>query len=465
MMKSMFELFEGNPSDEIVAALLMTYSFDADLFEQHVLPALFKIDTDISDNERRFRHQVADALLKKPVTVMVDAAGYKGGKTFLYDLLNVKDCTFHPKCFLLQYTDYLRVIIGSCNLTRAGLCYNAELIWHYDIRKGDKSGIGAALADIIKRVAEYAGQEDNAAIRQIIRFLSNIATETSADSVVIHSSLHEQSFVGKLHEIIEKQGQVIRSLRVMSPFYESEYGQTLESSMMGELFSGLYKYMKKQAVVEFCFPGYKTEDTGKWHVNAPLSLFAELSQSMPKLSYALISEQWTDEDDEPRLRPLHAKLIEVGFQNGEWLYVMGSPNFTKAAMNSSSSQMKNVEIGVFEFTKKRLWFPPLTKVDYHQLITDQPKPPDTKQLVIFIDSAWFSCDDNNPTLRIYVNVNKAVYPFEVIYQQEVIYRAEEPELEIIIPDFTLGHDKDLEIKCGQFSFTVPISVKDKYAAS
>ena len=46
--------------------------------------------------------------------------------------------------------------------------------------------------------------------------------------------------------------------------------------------------MKKQAVVEFCFPGYKTEDTGKWHVNAPLSLFAELSQSMPKLSYALI---------------------------------------------------------------------------------------------------------------------------------------------------------------------------------
>ena len=173
---------------------------------------------------------------------------------------------------------------------------------------------------------------------------------------------------------------------------------------------------------------------------------------MPKLSYALISEQWTDEDDEPRLRPLHAKLIEVGFQNGEWLYVMGSPNFTKAAMNSSSSQMKNVEIGVFEFTKKRLWFPPLTKVDYHQLITDQPKPPDTKQLVIFIDSAWFSCDDNNPTLRIYVNVNKAVYPFEVIYQQEVIYRAEEPELEIIIPDFTLGHDKDLEIKCGQFFF-------------
>ena len=108
--------------------------------------------------------------------------------------------------------------------------------------------------------------------------------------------------------------------------------------MMGELFSGLYKYMKKQAVVEFCFPGYKTEDTGKWHVNAPLSLFAELSQSMPKLSYALISEQWTDEDDEPRLRPLHAKLIEVGFQNGEWLYVMGSPNFTKAAMNSAQAR-------------------------------------------------------------------------------------------------------------------------------
>ena len=63
------------------------------------------------------------------------------------------------------------------------------------------------------------------AIRQIIRFLSNIATETSADSVVIHSSLHEQSFVGKLHEIIEKQGQVIRSLRVMSPFMNRNTGK------------------------------------------------------------------------------------------------------------------------------------------------------------------------------------------------------------------------------------------------
>ena len=68
--------------------------------------------------------------------------------------------------------------------------------------------------------------------------------------------------------------------------------------------------------------------------------------------------------------PLHAKLIEVGFQNGEWLYVMGSPNFTKAAMNSSSSQMKMLKSGYLVLLKT-LWFPPLTKVDYHQLITDQ----------------------------------------------------------------------------------------------
>jgi hypothetical protein len=104
-----FELI-NTEQETPVAALFMTYGFDAELFEKHILPNFLGVIGNVDENELRFRNQVALKLKEVPVTVLSDAKQYHGGRTFLYDHLTISDHTFHPKCYLLLYETYLRVI-------------------------------------------------------------------------------------------------------------------------------------------------------------------------------------------------------------------------------------------------------------------------------------------------------------------------------------------------------------------
>lgn len=464
-MKSLFDLFESKTSQKLVSALFMTYGFDAGLFEQHVLPAIFRLDTDFSENERRFRAELAENLLKAPVTVMVDGSGYQGGKTFLYDLINVRGCTFHPKCFLLLYPDSLRIIIGSCNITKPGMCYNAELFWHYDLTDGDTSGIAGMLKTLLNELTDFAVEQENSAFKHIQTYLDDFPESDIQDSF-IHTSLDKKSFAEKLLELVREKPSKIKKLKIVSPFFESDTGKKLEGSMMGQLFDNLRPYMKENAKVEFCFPGIKAEDSGKWSVQTPLNLFKELERKLPGLSFYIISPLWPLEDGEEQQRSLHAKLVEINFDNGEWLYLVGSPNFTSAAMNSKAANLKNVEVGVFETSKNKLEFPPkLEKVRLSDLLVDEREETETNQPIIFIEKADLDLMGKTPCLKLTVEVGKAVYPFTVTYQNKLIYSAQKPQAELIINDFKLGHDQDLLVTYLSTSFAVPINVIQKYIAA
>ena len=143
-----FDLID-NGGNKPIAAVFMTYGFDAGLFEHHILPAFLGIVDDPNENELRFRNQIALRLKEVPVLVMSDANQFNGGRTFLYDHIVVDTETFHPKCYLLLYKEFLRVIISSANITKSGLCYNAELVWHYDIYLDKESTLSNDIYEIL----------------------------------------------------------------------------------------------------------------------------------------------------------------------------------------------------------------------------------------------------------------------------------------------------------------------------
>lgn len=466
MMKGLFELLEGDTSQQLVSAVFMTYGFDAELFEHHVLPAIFKIDADFSENERRFRAQITENILKTPITVMVDGAGYRGGKTFLYDLINVRGCTFHPKCYFLLYNNYLRIIIGSSNITKQGMCYNAEVFWHYDLTQGDENSVALDLKVLINRLMGFAGLTRNTAFANIEKFLANFIDQRQVGKDIVYSTLDKKSFSEKLVELAQDNGSRIKAIRVLSPFFESDMKESLDSAMMGELFSGLKQLLHEKAKVEICFPGQKNDETGKWFVDAPLNILRELGDILPDLSFYIVPTLWKDDDGEEQLRSLHAKIVEINFEDGKWLYLVGSPNFTRAAMNSKERQIKNVEVGVFANEIRRLEFPKLEKVKLEILVIIDRSIQKPADPVIFIDKAEFDIINNEQAyLKLTVDVKKAIYPFKVIYQEKVCYISSRQEKEIFIYSFVLGHSLDLEIKYNDLSFIIPIDIKQKYLAA
>ncbi|MDY2737772.1 hypothetical protein, partial [Intestinibacter sp.] len=178
-----FELVDGG-DNVAVAALFMTYGFDAELFEHHILPAFLNVVDNPIEQELRFRNQIALKLKEIPVGVISDATQYNGGRTFLYDHIVVKQDTFHPKCYMILFKDFLRVIISSSNITKPGLCYNAELIWYEDIYLDKVNSISYDLKSILDFVKDRYELENMAALCEIQKYLDKCKFKISYPKLI-----------------------------------------------------------------------------------------------------------------------------------------------------------------------------------------------------------------------------------------------------------------------------------------
>lgn len=80
-----------------------------------------------------------------------------------------------------------------------------------------------------------------------------------------------------------------------------------------------------------------------------------------------MSREWDRDDDEPISRTLHAKLIYAQFDNWYNLYLNDSVNFTNNAMTSCTSNLRNIEIGVLNYTNQKLILLNIIKVSPDKL--------------------------------------------------------------------------------------------------
>ena len=103
-----FSLLNPN-DDELIEAAFMTYGFQPNIFEKHILPTIFNVSSEYNDTEESingnaikdyFREEIFDKLKQTSVFVLYDASQYSGGMTFPYSCIQIPDCTFHPKLYL-----------------------------------------------------------------------------------------------------------------------------------------------------------------------------------------------------------------------------------------------------------------------------------------------------------------------------------------------------------------------------
>lgn len=454
MMKynDFFELIDSGENQPI-AALFMTYGFDAELFEHHILPSFLGIVDDLYENELRYRCQIALKLKEIPVAVISDAKQFNGGRTFLYDNIAISTETFHPKCYILLFKNFMRVIISSGNLTKSGLCYNAELLWHEDIYLNQNNSISKDLLDIILFMENRYDLSNIDSIKEIKNYL--LKSTYTEDYPKLIATCFNQNILSRITQEITEIKSTCKTITIMSPFFENDKEKALDRSLIMSFLKEI-KAEYPKVKVNICFPAVYNKEQDKYLVNVPENIFKELITTYKDIGLYVIPREWERENDDAVPRSFHAKLIYAELENGYNLYLSGSMNFTNNAMMSNLKNLRNIEIGVINYSKNKLILPHCTKISYNKLIISEKKETDDI-ITCFVDSAIY----NGTDLTISFNENKVIVPFEINYNNHNIKVVNDISSQVIISNFKLKKQQDLKIICEKFSFYVPILIPNK----
>lgn len=442
-----------NGGDKPIAAVFMTYGFDAELFEHHILSSFLGIVDDPNENELRFRNQIELRLKEVPILVISDANQFNGGRTFLYDHIVVDSETFHPKCYLLLYKEFLRVIISSANITKSGLCYNAELVWYEDIYLDKESTLSNDISEILLFLKTKYNIQQVSAVKEIMKYLNEVKIITGFPKII--STCDKESVFTRIIEEINQCKGKCKSITIMSPFFENDREKAMEGSLLVSFFNELIENYP-DIKIKICFPASFNDLENKYMANAPVGIFQELDNKFRNINFFVVPKEWEREDEEAVPRTLHGKLIMAEFDNKYNLYLTGSVNFTNNAMKSKISNLKNIEIGVLNYTKSKLIIPNCTKVAVSKLNVIE-KEVDDKKNPFFVESAIFDGAD----LTINFKEDQIILPCEIKYNNHVIYKVMKKKNEVIINNFSLKQCQDIEISCNEYNFFVPILIPNK----
>jgi len=453
--KDIFDLLSTGDKQP-VAAIYMTYGFDAQLFESHVLPAFLGVSTGADDfdlqsntqNGMYFRNQIAMKLREVPITVFSDGDQYSGGRSFLYDHIVVRGRTFHPKCYLLLFSDCLRVVVTSANLTIGGMCYNAEILWQEDVYFDQPSTIAGDLLEILLEIEKVSDHETPEAAKVIQQFLSKVPAVDGFPKLI--STCGKISPFDEIVNAVKDNKLLPKEVTIVSPFYEKDREAEFDRSMA----LSFANHFPKDTKINLYFPAVL--QNGKWLVNAPQHLFSELSAQHPNTRFFAMPAQWELESGDMVARSLHGKLISVRFDGKSYLTIGGSVNFTERAMRSNRDKLLNVEIGVMEMSKQSFPIPESTQVNLSdleviELGTPIPKP------VCFVVSAELA----GTVLTIQMDPSKSKCPYKILYQDKTLTTIENVQEQVIFQNFKLKRSQDIEIKVDEMSFFVPITIMNK----
>ncbi|MGH4120914.1 hypothetical protein [Clostridium sp.] len=208
--------------------------------------------------------------------------------------------------------------------------------------------------------------------------------------------------------------------------------------------------------IKICFPAYYNKQEEKYMVNAPVGIFKEITAKYKDLGLFVVEREWEREDEDSIPRTLHAKLIYAEFDNGYNLYLSGSVNFTNNAMRSSVEKLRNIEIGILNYTKSKLLIPNCTKVTADKLLFVEQEEPANKP-TCFVNSAVY----NGIDLIIEFNIKKMSVPFKIYYNDHVLTIVTGIITEKLIKNFSLKRPQDLKVVCDEFIFFVPILIPNK----
>ena len=322
---------------EPIGCVATSFTFSPVFFEEECLARFLQLECELSEDGPAYLVEREEKLAQVAcASALVDQHHCRGGRSLRWDLLAARmpSGLQHAKVSLLYWSNLVRLIISSANLTDDGYRRNLELFGVLDYRLNGEAPISCLLqtTQFLKDVASLSSTTTDSKPPALDRWnalLNRVEKNCSkwgiSDEVMRRKGIRIQTvFSGPDHASIFDS---LNSLWpggsppdvgcVLSPFFDRP---NIENKPARELWKLLRK--RGEAKVQFFVPGEDVVGEESLFLNAPESLV----KAQPERS-SVSSEVYRV--NLPAGRGLHAKGIWL--EDDRWrLYQIGSSNFTRA---------------------------------------------------------------------------------------------------------------------------------------
>ena len=346
-------LIESGVSQSL-ACIATTFEFDAAFFETELLPRFLGLRFDHTENEPSFLVEREDALdaLSGRVAVLVDQSRFDPAQsTMRWDQIPVQVPAgiLHAKITLLAWERFLRIIVGSANLTRAGYRKNREVFAALDFWNDSDSVPLRVLRDTLdflaltlnwSRVAPAVRDRTSKTIEDVRQSVRNWTaapeefTPRQRPRVALaatHPANGQRAARSTLAEIVEYWGnRRATSISVVTPFVGQHTSGDSRDLVIDKLMGVPRSRECEGWLVVPELP--KTAEEEQSHVCMPRIVGQAWSAAFnsPRAAYVLPLPLCV-KDKEDRNRDLHSKAILLE-NDGDTLMMIGSSNFTPHGM-------------------------------------------------------------------------------------------------------------------------------------
>lgn len=337
-----------------VGCIATSYTFSPELFEEECLSRFCQLESDPQQDGIAYILEREEKMAQlQCAAALVDQHHCIGARNLRWDMLCIRPQRgiLHAKVSLLVWTEVVRLIVSSANLTEDGYRRNREVFGVLDWRRGEETPSACLgefldyLATIVALWRPGSGLDGPAArCLALLRHTEELVAGWEAEAprpgrrpVQVSPVLAgpgRQDALSRLGELLPSSRPPDEA-RVCSPFFDPPgAGNAPAQALWGRL------RLRGRARVEFRVEATEDGGTGAFLLQAPQSLLSQQPPGRPvstTVTRAVESRRSAETPSDgadtvaDMLRPLHAKAMWLANDEAV-VYMAGSSNFTSAGL-------------------------------------------------------------------------------------------------------------------------------------
>jgi HKD family nuclease len=324
-----------------VGCITTSFTFQADFFEEECLPRFLGMESNEEDGPVYFIEREEKLNSVDCVSVWVDQHHVQQLRNMRWDLISfrIKQGIFHAKVSVLRWSNHIRILIGSANMTESGYRKNREIMVALDLNQDSHADKYASI-QVMEAMMSWLTLNTNSSrevsqrsekfLRDSISFTRRLPdpkeglrnNEYLAFPVMIQpgqpSMLEKTASLWKVNF-----GEVGPSeAHVVSPFFDTSADINLATD------STVAVLRKKGPRRMLIYTSGEADQKGKpYRLNAPATIYKNSDKYGSNVSFEFFLINPVSEV-EKGYRSLHTKSYWLEGNNGDYIYLSGSSNFT-----------------------------------------------------------------------------------------------------------------------------------------
>ena len=333
---------------EALGCLSSTYTFQPGIFDEQCLGRFLDVESDPDREDLAYFLEREHRLGSTYAGVLTDHTQAGVEHSLRWDLLPVRipRGKQHAKLSILAWTNCIRVIVASANLTEPGYRFNREVAVSLDSTPTEaRSAVVGDACHFFRRLMMFVPgtPSRNHAVVRARQFLNLVEQHTSEWDVADEDEEEQKqrllftlpgsgrqqplSTLESLLDECESFHGLPDHVDVASPFFD-ESGENVPDATSLSLCQGIGA--AADATLRFCVPSREDIVENTARLLAPRSLGLAAERSHVEAKFSILPQR----DEDRNARVWHAKMVALSSSGqNPWTGLMiGSSNFTKAGM-------------------------------------------------------------------------------------------------------------------------------------